>query len=132
MFSIPEARQIRVRTMEGPMTPGRRLLGFSGSIAMLMVAVARTSKIGRFVWPAFAALDAYMCLVAFPGVAVDVIISSGVINLSFRKRRVVEEMFRVLRPGGRCSAKVRATNGGATRRRLRPAFRRRIRHVRWH
>jgi ubiquinone/menaquinone biosynthesis C-methylase UbiE len=34
---------------------------------------------------------------------VDVIISNGVINLSFRKRRVVEEMFRVLRPGGRIS-----------------------------
>jgi ubiquinone/menaquinone biosynthesis C-methylase UbiE len=32
--------------------------------------------------------------------SVDVVISNGVINLSFRKRRVVEEMFRVLRPGG--------------------------------
>lgn len=35
--------------------------------------------------------------------SVDVIISNGVINLSFRKRKVVEEMFRVLRPGGRIS-----------------------------
>jgi arsenite methyltransferase len=35
--------------------------------------------------------------------SVDVIISNGVINLSFRKRRVVEEMFRVLKPGGRIS-----------------------------
>ena len=34
---------------------------------------------------------------------VDAIISNGVINLSFRKRRVVEEMFRVLKPGGRFS-----------------------------
>ncbi len=34
---------------------------------------------------------------------VDVVISNGVINLSFRKRRVVEEMFRVLKPGGRIS-----------------------------
>jgi arsenite methyltransferase len=34
---------------------------------------------------------------------VDVVISNGVINLSFRKRRVVEEIFRVLRPGGRLS-----------------------------
>ncbi|UCG88844.1 MAG: methyltransferase domain-containing protein [Gemmatimonadota bacterium] len=35
--------------------------------------------------------------------SVDVVISNGVINLSFRKRRVIEEMFRVLRPGGRYS-----------------------------
>ncbi len=35
--------------------------------------------------------------------SVDVVISNGVINLSFQKRKVVEEMFRVLRPGGRIS-----------------------------
>ena len=35
--------------------------------------------------------------------SVDVIISNGVINLSFRKRKVIEEMHRVLRPGGRIS-----------------------------
>jgi SAM-dependent methyltransferase len=34
---------------------------------------------------------------------VDVVISNGVINLSFRKRKVVEELFRVLAPGGRLS-----------------------------
>jgi ubiquinone/menaquinone biosynthesis C-methylase UbiE len=34
---------------------------------------------------------------------VDVIISNGVINLSFQKRNVVRELFRVLRPGGRVS-----------------------------
>lgn len=38
-----------------------------------------------------------------PDASVDVILSNGVINLSFRKRRVIEEMFRVLRPGGRIS-----------------------------
>jgi len=32
-----------------------------------------------------------------------VVISNGVLNLSFRKRRVVQEMFRVLKPGGRVS-----------------------------
>ena len=35
--------------------------------------------------------------------SVDVVISNGVINLSFRKRRVLQEMFRVLKPGGRLS-----------------------------
>jgi arsenite methyltransferase len=38
-----------------------------------------------------------------PSESVDVVISNGVINLSFRKRRVIEEMFRVLKPGGRIS-----------------------------
>jgi arsenite methyltransferase len=38
-----------------------------------------------------------------PDASADVVISNGVINLSFRKRRVVEEMFRILRPGGRIS-----------------------------
>ena len=38
-----------------------------------------------------------------PDASVDVIISNGVINLSFRKRRVIEEMFRVLKRGGRMS-----------------------------
>lgn len=35
--------------------------------------------------------------------SVDVVISNGVINLSFRKRRVIEEIYRVLKPGGRLS-----------------------------
>ncbi len=34
---------------------------------------------------------------------VDVAISNGVINLSFQKRKVVEELYRVLKPGGRLS-----------------------------
>lgn len=33
----------------------------------------------------------------------DVIISNGVVNLSFRKRRVIEEMYRSLKAGGRLS-----------------------------
>jgi SAM-dependent methyltransferase len=33
----------------------------------------------------------------------DVVISNGVINLSFRKSRVITEVFRILRPGGRVS-----------------------------
>jgi ubiquinone/menaquinone biosynthesis C-methylase UbiE len=41
--------------------------------------------------------------IPFPDGTVDAVISNGVINLSFRKRRVVQELFRVLRPGGRIS-----------------------------
>jgi SAM-dependent methyltransferase len=33
----------------------------------------------------------------------DVVISNGVINLSFRKGKVIKEAFRILRPGGRVS-----------------------------
>jgi cyclopropane fatty-acyl-phospholipid synthase-like methyltransferase len=35
--------------------------------------------------------------------SVDVVLSNGVVNLSFRKRKVIEELFRVLKPGGRLS-----------------------------
>jgi SAM-dependent methyltransferase len=35
--------------------------------------------------------------------SLDVVLSNGVMNLSFRKRRVAQEMFRVLKPGGRLS-----------------------------
>ncbi len=41
--------------------------------------------------------------IPLPDASVDVVISNGVINLSFRKRRVIEEIYRVLRPGGRVS-----------------------------
>jgi len=41
--------------------------------------------------------------IPLPDATADVAISNGVINLSFRKRRVVQELFRVLKPGGRIS-----------------------------
>ena len=41
--------------------------------------------------------------IPLPSASVDVVISNGIINLSFQKRRVVEEVFRILRPGGRIS-----------------------------
>ncbi len=47
--------------------------------------------------------EARMEDIPLPDASVNVIISNGVINLSFRKRKVIEEMFRVLAPGGRIS-----------------------------
>lgn len=41
--------------------------------------------------------------IPIPDGSVDVVLSNGVINLSFRKRRVIREIFRVLSPGGRIS-----------------------------
>lgn len=41
--------------------------------------------------------------IPLPDASVDVVISNGVINLSFRKRKVIKEMFRVLKRGGRIS-----------------------------
>lgn len=41
--------------------------------------------------------------IPLPDTSADVVISNGVINLSFRKRRVIQELFRVLKPGGRIS-----------------------------
>jgi ubiquinone/menaquinone biosynthesis C-methylase UbiE len=38
-----------------------------------------------------------------PDETVDVVISNGVINLSFQKKKVVKELFRILKPGGRIS-----------------------------
>ena len=41
--------------------------------------------------------------IPLPDGSADVVISNGVINLSFRKRKVIQELFRVLKPGGRLS-----------------------------
>ena len=41
--------------------------------------------------------------IPLPDASVDVVISNGVINLSFQKRKVITELFRVLKPRGRIS-----------------------------
>lgn len=38
-----------------------------------------------------------------PDATADVVISNGVVNLSFRKSKVIQELFRILRSGGRLS-----------------------------
>src|SRR5260370_1825320 len=41
--------------------------------------------------------------IPLPDASVDVVLSNGVVNLSFRNRRAVHELFRVLKPVGRCA-----------------------------
>jgi ubiquinone/menaquinone biosynthesis C-methylase UbiE len=48
-------------------------------------------------------LEAEMEAIPLPDESVDHVISNGVINLSARKRRVLAECARVVKPGGRLS-----------------------------
>lgn len=45
--------------------------------------------------------EGLMEAIPLPDASVDVVVSNGVLNLSTRKSRVLAEMLRVLRPGGR-------------------------------
>lgn len=58
---------------------------------------ARTAGVDA--WTTF--LQGDMKEIPLPDASVDVVISNGVINLSPRKSRVLAEIHRVLRPGGR-------------------------------
>lgn len=79
--------------------PTGRVMGIDLNPAMCRKAKAHVSAIGT----RMECHEGRMEDIPLPDASVDVIISNGVINLSFRKRRVVEEMYRVLRPGGRIS-----------------------------
>ena len=79
--------------------PSGSVIGLDLNPAMCRKAEAHASAVGT-------ALDCRtgrMEDIPIPASSVDVVLSNGVINLSFRKRRVIEEVFRVLRPGGRIS-----------------------------
>jgi len=79
--------------------PGGAVVGVDMNPAMREKAAGHAAEAGIAVdWR-----NGTMEAIPADDASVDVIISNGVINLSFRKRRVMEEMFRVLRPGGRIS-----------------------------
>jgi len=79
--------------------PTGQVIGVDLNPAMCLKAQAHASATGT----TMECHEGRMEDILLPDDSVDVIISNGVINLSFRKRRVVEEMFRVLRPDGRIS-----------------------------
>jgi SAM-dependent methyltransferase len=79
--------------------PTGRVVGVDLNPAMCLKAQAHVAATGA----KMACHEGRMEDIPLPDASVDVVISNGVVNLSFRKRRVVEEMFRVLRPGGRIS-----------------------------
>jgi arsenite methyltransferase len=79
--------------------PSGRVIGVDLNPAMCLKAQANAAATGS----TMECQPGRMEDIPLPDESVDVVISNGVINLSFRKRRVVEEIFRVLRPGGRIS-----------------------------
>jgi len=76
-----------------------RVIGVDLNPSMCLKAQAHAAATGA----RMECRDGSMEAIPVPDASVDVILSNGVINLSFRKRKVVEEMFRVLKPGGRFS-----------------------------
>lgn len=79
--------------------PTGRVVGVDLNPSMCMKAQAHAAATGTYM----ECREGRMEDLPLPDKSVDVVISNGVINLSFRKRRVVEEMFRVLKPSGRIS-----------------------------
>ena len=79
--------------------PSGRVLGVDLNPQMCAKAEAHATLAGG----AMECRNGTMEDVPLPDASVDVVISNGVINLSFRKRRVIGELLRVLKPGGRAS-----------------------------
>ena len=79
--------------------PTGKVIGVDLNPAMCLKAQAHAAATGT----TMECREGRMEEIPLPDALVDVVISNGVINLSFRKRKVVEEMFRVLKPGGRIS-----------------------------
>lgn len=79
--------------------PSGRVIGVDLNPSMCLKAQAHAAATGS----TLECHEARMEEIPLPDATVDLVISNGVINLSFRKREVVEEIFRVLKPGGRIS-----------------------------
>ena len=79
--------------------PGGRVVGVDLNPAMCLKAQAHVATTGM----KMECREGSMEDIPLPEASIDAVISNGVINLSFRKRRVAQEIFRVLRPGGRIS-----------------------------
>jgi len=79
--------------------PTGKVIGVDLNPSMCLKAQAHAAETGSVM----ECHEGRMEAIPVPDESVDVVISNGVINLSFQKRKVVEEMFRVLKPGGRIS-----------------------------
>ncbi len=79
--------------------PSGRVIGVDLNPAMCLKAQAHAAATGT----RMECHEGRMEEIPLPDASVDVVLSNGVINLSFRKRRVIEEVYRVLKPGGRIS-----------------------------
>jgi arsenite methyltransferase len=76
--------------------PGGKVIGVDMNPSMCLKAQAHAAASGT----AMECHKGRMEDIPIADSSVDVVISNGVVNLSFRKRRVVQEIFRVLKPGG--------------------------------
>ena len=79
--------------------PTGKVIGVDLNPAMCRKAKAHASSQGA----TMECHEGRMEEIPLPDASVDVVISNGVVNLSFHKRKVMEEMFRVVKPGGRIS-----------------------------
>jgi SAM-dependent methyltransferase len=79
--------------------PAGKVIGVDLNPAMCLKAQAHAAASGTTI----DCREGRMEDIPLPDGSVDVAISNGVINLSFRKRRVLEELYRILKPGGRIS-----------------------------
>lgn len=77
--------------------PSGRVLGIDLNPAMCRKAAAHAAQSGL----TLDCREGRMEDIPVEHDSVDVVLSNGVVNLSFRKRRVIQEIYRVLRPGGR-------------------------------